>query len=181
MTECIALIRGINVGKAKRIAMADLRAMVAGLGHGNVRTLLNSGNIVFQATRPNAGKLAAAIQAGIENECGVSARVVVFTAAELADVVQHNPLREVATDPSRFLVAFASQPGVLAKAAPLVKEPFAPDRLVIGTRVAYLWCASGILDSKLLKAFSKATGDATTARNWTTVLKLHAMATGQDA
>lgn len=181
MTECIALIRGINVGKAKRIAMADLRGLVAGLGHGNVRTLLNSGNVVFQATRPNTNKIGVSIQAGIQSEFGISAQVVVVTAAELSNIVQHNPLLDVATDPARFLVAFVSQPGVLAKVAPLVKEPFAPDQLAIGAQAAYLWCANGILESKLLKAFVRATGDTATTRNWTTVLKLYAIASAQDA
>jgi hypothetical protein len=58
MTECIALLRGINVGRAKRIAMADLRGLFVDLGHKEVRTLLNSGNVLFQCARPNTGKLA---------------------------------------------------------------------------------------------------------------------------
>ncbi len=63
MTECVALIRGINVGRGKRIAMADLRGMVAELGHTNVRTLLNSGNVLFQSKRPNALPSAGSIAA----------------------------------------------------------------------------------------------------------------------
>ena len=62
MTRCIAFLRGINVGRAKRIAMADLRALIEGLGFSEVRTLLNSGNVVFDATRPDQGKIALAIQ-----------------------------------------------------------------------------------------------------------------------
>jgi uncharacterized protein (DUF1697 family) len=87
MTDCIALIRGINVGRAKRIAMADLRGLIEGLGHTNVRTLLNSGSAIFQAQRPNMSKLALTIEAGITSEFGFSAAVVVITAANLNAII----------------------------------------------------------------------------------------------
>lgn len=78
----VALLRGINVGKAKRIAMADLRAVVTALGATDVQTLLNSGNVVFTARRAIASTtLQTAIRAGT----GVDARTTVLTAAELSD------------------------------------------------------------------------------------------------
>jgi uncharacterized protein (DUF1697 family) len=80
MTECIALFRGINVGRAKRIAMSELRSLVVGLGHENVRTLLNSGNVLFRCARPNTGRLALAIQNAMADSCGISASVTVITA-----------------------------------------------------------------------------------------------------
>jgi uncharacterized protein (DUF1697 family) len=174
MTECIALIRGINVGRAKRVAMSELRDLVAALGHGNVRTLLNSGNVVFEAASENTGKVALGIQLGIASTFGISARVVVLTAAELMAIVRDNPLLELAGNPSRFLVAFVSDPILLTKVKPLADESWAPERLAVGTRAAYLWCANGILESKLLQAFARATGESATTRNWSTVLKLNA-------
>ena len=176
MTECIALIRGINVGRAKRIAMADLREVVAGLGTRNVRTVLNSGNVIFQAQRPNLSKLALAIEAGIVKRCGFSAAVVVITAADLDAIIVANPLRSAARDHARYLVAFASGPTVLSTAKPLLKEAWAPDALAIGARAAYVWCANGMLESKLLKALTRLTGESVTTRNWATVLKLQAAA-----
>lgn len=170
----VALIRGINVGRAKRIAMSDLRKVVEGLGHDRVRTLLNSGNVVFEAQRPHATKLAQSIESGIASTFGISARVIVIAASDLAAIVNENPLRKVASDPARYMVAFVASSAALMKAKPLLEQAWAPEAFSIGTRAAYLWCANGIADSKLSKALGRAMGDAMTTRNWATVLKLHA-------
>src|SRR5438034_8047019 len=106
----IALIRGINVGRAKRVAMSELRALVEALGYGEVRTLLNSGNVVFTSPGPPAGDAAARIEEALGARLGVSARVIVLTAGELAAVVANNPLLGVADDPSRLLVAVLGNP-----------------------------------------------------------------------
>jgi uncharacterized protein (DUF1697 family) len=179
VTACIALIRGINVGRAKRIAMADLRRMVEGLGHDNVRTLLNSGNVVFEATRPRMSKLAEAMEAGIARTFGISARVVVVAASDLTTIIDENPLRAVAGDPARYMVAFVASPSTLTRAKSLLDEAWTPEAFAIGAKAAYLWCANGVADSKLAKAFARAVGDAATMRNWATVLKL--IAATQDA
>jgi uncharacterized protein (DUF1697 family) len=94
----VALLRGINVGRAKRVSMADLRALVENLGYGDVRTLLNSGNIVFTSPRAAPGDAAARIERALAAELGVAARVTVVTAAELAAAVSANPLLAVADD-----------------------------------------------------------------------------------
>lgn len=176
LVECIALIRGINVGRAKRIAMAELRDMFVSLGLENVRTLMNSGNVVFTSRRPNKDKLARAIEAGIARSFGISASVIVITSAELKRIVEDNPLLKVVKDPARHLVAFAADSGGLEPARALMKQSWTPDALAIAPTAAYLWCAAGVIDSKLSQAFARATKDAVTARNWTTVLKLHAEA-----
>ena len=174
MTTCVALLRGINVGRAKRIAMADLRDLVAGLGHRNVRTLLNSGNVIFEAARADTEELAREIEERIAKRCGFSARVLVITAEELEAIARSNPLREAENEPSRFLVAFVASTATLAKLMPLAKDTRAPDRLALGPRAAYLWCAGGILESRMLPAFSRLGGEEVTTRNWATVQKLQA-------
>jgi uncharacterized protein (DUF1697 family) len=174
MTQCIALLRGINVGRAKRIAMADLRGLTEALGFSEVRTLLNSGNVVFQASRPNAGKIASAIEAAIQGKFEFSVPVVVVTAQELDAIVAENPLPQAAGDPAKFLVAFVTTAASLEKAKSLLSEAWAPDALAVGDKAAYLWCASGIIGSKLAQAFARVTTDAATTRNWATVLKLQA-------
>jgi uncharacterized protein (DUF1697 family) len=98
VSECIALIRGINVGRAKRISMSDLRALFVDLRFLNVRTLLNSGNVLFRSPRPNVVKLAPAIEAAISEQCGFSARVTVIRAEDLARIIRENPLLKLATD-----------------------------------------------------------------------------------
>lgn len=172
----VALLRGINVGKAKRVGMADLRALVEGLGFRDVRTLLNSGNVVFTAPRPVApDRTAERIEKALAERTGVSARVTVVTAAELDAAVAGNPLARVADEPARFLVAFLNKPVHRAKLEVLAKEDWAPEALGVGPRVAYLWCANGILDSRLWSAVGKALGEGVTSRNWATVLKLQAL------
>jgi len=176
MTQCIALLRGINVGRAKRVTMADLRVLIEDLGYSDVRTLLNSGNAVFQASRPTVAKLASAIEAAIQGKFGFPAPVVVLTARELNAIVAENPLLQAAADPSKFLVAFVTAAATLEKVKPLLAEAWAPDALAVGSKAAYLWCAHGIIASKLAQAFARVTADAATTRNWATVLKLQATA-----
>jgi uncharacterized protein (DUF1697 family) len=168
----IALIRGINVGKANRVSMADLRTLVEGIGYGDVRTLLNSGNVIF--TSRAAPKLAATrIEKALEAKTGVSARVTVLTAAELAAAVADNPLVKV-EDPTRLLVAVLNSADDRRHLETLTNEDWGTERLAVGLRVAYLWCPDGILASRLAVAVGKALGNAVTSRNWATILKLHA-------
>lgn len=173
----IALIRGINVGKAKRVAMADLRALAEGFGWTDVRTLLNSGNMVFTAPAGVTTEAAGTrISEGMAQKLGVPAKVMVITAKELAEIVAGNPLPQGEAEPPRFLVAVLAKSFDPAKLAPLAKEDWSPEAFGLGKHVAYLWCANGITESKLMEAFGRAAGDAQTTRNWATITKLHALA-----
>ena len=104
----VALFKGINVGKAKRIAMDDLRALLGKLGYTDVQTLLNSGNAVFTAAAEPALKLAEHIRQAVLTKTGVDALVIVKSAKDLAAIVAGNELGKVATDPSRLLVAITN-------------------------------------------------------------------------
>lgn len=169
----VALIRGINVGTAKRVAMADLRALLESLGCRDVRTLLNSGNAVF--TPPSRPVTAAALEKAMNDRLGVSARVAMLTGAELEEVAKANPLAEVADNPSRLLVAFALDSTTLATLKPLVRQNWHPERLAVGARAAYLWCPDGISASRLPEAVGQALHDGVTMRNWATVQKIRAL------
>jgi uncharacterized protein (DUF1697 family) len=172
----VALIRGINVGRAKRVAMADLRALVEGLGYRDVRTLLNSGNVVFTAPGKTGATAAARIEKAMAAKLGVSARVTVLTAAELAAAVGRNPLAKLAHDPSRMLVTVLSEPAARERLLALARQDWAPDALALGKRVAYVWCDTGLLKSPLFIAVARALGDAATSRNWATMAKLKELA-----
>src|SRR5262245_11897777 len=174
MPTVIVLLRGINVGKAKRIAMADLRALIEGLGCRDVRTLLNSGNVVCTTSKPDG--LAARVQKAIASKLDVTARVTGISADELAEVVRGNPLLDVATDPSRLLVAFLADPNDRPKLVALAKQDWKPEAVAVGARAAYLWMPDGVIESRVAKALDKSLGDAVTSRNWTTVLKLASLA-----
>lgn len=156
--------------------MSELRELFEGLGHTQVRTLLNSGNVVFRAAGSQVRKLAPSIEARIEAKFEISARVTVVTAAEVTAILRENPLRAVARDPSKHLVAFVASPAALAKAKPLLEESWAPEAFAIGSRAAYLWCPNGVVDAKLPKALARLLGEAVTTRNWATVQKLEAAA-----
>lgn len=173
-TLCIALLRGINVGKAKRVPMAQLRELFESLGYTQVRTLLNSGNVIFEAPSSSTAKLRAAIEAGIEKRFGFGSATVVITAETLSAVIAANPFAKVAKDPSRYLVAFPLESAHAAACTPLLAESWRPDQLALGAHAAYLWCASGILESKLLAAYMRAAKNSATTRNWATVQKIHA-------
>lgn len=171
----VALLRGINVGKAKRIAMADLRALFEKLGFSEVRTLLNSGNVVF--TMPGkAGKgLAETIEKGIESKLGLKSRVTVLSASELDTIVADNPLLKVADNHSRLMVSVLNSAGDMEKLQPLTNRDWSPDRLAVGARVAYLWCPNSLLESELMNAVARALKDSVTSRNWATILKLYGL------
>ena len=165
----VALWRGINVGKAKRLAMADLKAVLAGLGATGVQTLLNSGNAVFDSPR----KLGAdRIRAAVRESLGVDAAVIVKTAAEWVAIAAAHGIAE-ASDDSRLLVALTADAASLKAVASLATE--GDERLVVTQHAAYLWCAHGILQSKAGVALLKQLGDSGTTRNWATVQKLQAL------
>lgn len=176
MPRYIALIRGINVGRGKRVAMADLRKLMVDLGHTNVRTLMNSGNLIFQSKRPKVAKISASIAAAIDAKCGFAAAVMVMSAQDFDRIVDENPLLHMVKDHSRHLVAFVSDAKHLEPLRPMLVEPWTPDALGITERAAFLWCATGILEGKIIQAFSRKAGATVTTRNWATVLKLQAAA-----
>lgn len=174
----VAFLRGINVGRAKRVAMADLRAVAEDLGYTDIKTVLNSGNLVFSAPGVSTDAAAAAIEAAVLSRTGVSSRVTVVEAAELADVVAENPLSAVADDPSRLLVGVLPGLADAAKLEPLLDRDWAPGAIAVRGRAAYFWCPEGVLKSPALDAATRVLGDAITTRNWSTITKLHALVAG---
>lgn len=171
-----ALLRGVNVGTAKRVAMADLRALVESLGYTDVRTLLNSGNVVYTAPGVAPAAAAAGIEEALAVRLGVSAMVVALAAEELTTAVADNPLDRVADDPSRLLIAVPADPQASTRLEPLLGQDWRPEALALGPRVAYLWCPDGVIASRVSAAVGRALADAVTSRNWATMTKLQALA-----
>jgi uncharacterized protein (DUF1697 family) len=167
----IALLRGVNVGGNKKVEMARLRALMEELGYSGVRTYVNSGNVVFTGPRRSEKHL----EATIAKAFGFDVPVVLRSRDELADIVQANPLRDVATDPAKHLVIFCAA----AAATELDPADFAPETFIVRGREVYLWAPGGIGTSPLAKVLAtKSLGDKSTARNWRTVEKLLALADG---
>ncbi|MBD9480703.1 DUF1697 domain-containing protein [Pseudoxanthomonas sp. PXM02] len=177
----VALLRGINVGKAKRIAMADLRALLESLGYTDVATLLNSGNVVFKAGKGTPKKLAADISAAIAAQLGIEVPVIVVSAKDFALIAKENPFAKTAPDPSRLLIAFVPDATALSAVSSIAPLVTPPEQFHVGAHAAYLHCASGILESKAGEALVGKAGKAATTRNWGTVQKLQALVDKIDA
>ena len=177
-TTYVALLRGINIGASKRVPMAQLRALLSGLGYADVTTLLNSGNAVFRAAGSSAAQHAAAIAAAIERSLGFEVPVIVKSGKELAAITAGNPLAGAAENPSRLLVAFVQDPRQV-RALEFVRALAAPpERFSLGTHAAYLLCPAGVLKSEAGEALLGKAGGGVTTRNWATVLKLAALMDG---
>lgn len=180
MPRYVALFRGINVGKAKRIAMADLRVLMGKLGFTDVKTLLNSGNAVFTADASKPRDLAATLREAVRKKLGVDAHVIVKSAKDIAAIFEGNALAGITTDPSRLLVAMTDDPKLLAGVKSLATQPWGDERIHVGKDAAYLWCANGILESRAAVALLGGLRDVGTTRNWATLGKIRALMEGGD-
>lgn len=173
-TRYVALLRGINVGKARQVDMTRLRKALEGRGHQNVRTHLRSGNVILGSSLPEA-KLAADVTSAIDEEFGLDVPVVVRTGAELAAVLEKDPFGEVATDPSRYSVTFLPEkpaPGLVAELPPADGGEY----LVHG-RELYLWLPDGMMKSPMgTWKWGRLLGVEGTNRNWNTVSKIAELA-----
>ena len=175
-TTQVALLRGINVGKSKRIAMGRLRQLLGELGYADVRTHLQSGNaIITSGRRPD--RVAREIARAIEREFGFDVEVVVRTKDELDAVIEANPMPEHTDQPAKLLVAFLSAAPKPDRIKKLDPAEFAPDEIHFSGREAYLYHPNGVIAAKIGPTFwQKHLGVSATARNWTTVTKLASLA-----
>jgi len=179
MPRYVALFRGINVGKAKRIAMADLRVLLGKLGYADVATLLNSGNAVFTANSEPAAIHAARIREAVRQTLAVDALVIVKSAKDIAAIIQGNAILEHVSDDSRLLVALTLDARGLTKAKALARTDWGREKLHVGKHAAYVWCANGILESKAAVSLLRNLEDLGTTRNWATLGKIHALLENQ--
>lgn len=175
MPRFVVLLRGVNVGKGNRIAMAEFKLLLEGLGYTDVKTLLNSGNAVFASLARSGAKPAADIASHVESSFGVTTPVIVKSAAEVTAIINGNPIVPPEGDHSRFLVAFGPDEKALQALSPLLPLARDPERLVITSRAAYLHCPGGLLESQVGGAMLGNAGRGVTTRNWATVLKLGAL------
>ncbi len=176
MARQIALLRGINLGKHRRIAMGDLRELLTELGYEDVRTHLQSGNVVLASDRSNEA-LARELEREIAAQLGVGPLVVVRTRDELAAVVARDPFGDEAPDPKRYLVTFLSARPDPAVVRETERRDFGPERVHFSGREVYSWHPGGLQRSKLAAALTdKKLGVVATNRNWSTVTKLLALA-----
>ena len=183
MATHVALLRGINVGGKNKVAMADLRGLVAGLGHTDVSTYIQSGNVLYSAAPDADGAaMALAMAAAITAKLGVNSPVVVVSADELAGILAANPFPDE-PDPRRVhAVVLSEAPGaeLTAKLDAAVAQSTAKgarDAVTVVGRTLYLHTPDGFgtseLSATVMRIVSQPRAGVTgTARNWATMTKL---------
>jgi len=178
MTIYIALIRGINVGGHKAVAMSDLRDLLAGVGFDGARSLLQSGNLIFRSDAQTGAGLERLLETEAGKRLGLHADFFIRSAKEWREVVARNPFRkEAERDPGHLVVMFL-------KAAPKANDVKEVQAAIVGPEIVradgrhlYIVYPAGIGKSRLTNAvIEKKLGIRGTARNWNTVLKLNALA-----
>jgi uncharacterized protein (DUF1697 family) len=172
----VVLLRGINLGPNRRVAMPELRELLAEAGFEDVRTYVQSGNIVLES-KLSSSKVAERCAELISERFGFDVPVMVRTRAELAKIVKQNPLGDVADDPKRYQVSFLSErpdPKIVKRLRELAVES---EGFFAGGRELYAWHPEGVARSKLWNEIAgKRLGVSATSRNWTTVTTLLEMA-----
>lgn len=175
MKKYIALFRGINVGGKNILPMKELVGILDGMGYKNIRTYIQSGNVIFQAAKGARNKISKAIAAAILARHGFEAKVLLLEPADLQAAIDNNPFP---TDDGKALHFFFldESPGK-PDFGQLTAIKSKSEKFELNNRVFYLYAPDGIGRSKLATGVEKYLGVPTTARNWNTVAKLMTMIT----
>jgi uncharacterized protein (DUF1697 family) len=171
MPRHIALLRAINLGSRNRVSMPELRELLTGLGYGDVKTLVQSGNVVL-TSRVSPRRLERDLQRQIADGLGVDTPVVVRTRDELAKVIERDPFGAEADNPKLYQVTFLAEKPSAALARELSEADVAPERIELIGRELYTWHPDGIQRSKVDRLRTSSRLPTGTARNWNTVTKL---------
>ncbi|MFC5917912.1 DUF1697 domain-containing protein [Streptomyces pulveraceus] len=175
MTMYAALLRGINVSGHKRVPMAELRALLTELGHGDVRTHLQSGNAVFSSASDDENALAAELERAIERRFGFSVPCLVRDGAYLAAVAAACPFPAAELEGRQLHITYYDRPVDAGRFARIDPAAYLPEAFGLGDRALYLYAPDGLGRSKLAEALSRpsVTKDTVaTSRNWNTVARL---------
>lgn len=176
MTGTVALLRGVNVGGARRLAMTDLVAVATAVGLHDPVTVLQSGNLVVADDLNARPDLAARLEAGLRDRLDLSTQVIVRSASALRALIAHNPFPDqAAVNGSRLQVHFLSQTAADGAAEALQSRCAAPEAMVARASELFVWSPDGVSRSRLTATqVDRLTGAVSTARNWNTLLKIAA-------
>ncbi len=176
MAAHVALLRGINLAAKRRVGMAQLRELLTEAGYQDVRTHLQSGNVVLRAPA-RAGQLERELAAAIEAEFGFAVPVIVRSARQLATVIADEPFGDAVTEPKLYQVSFLAGPAPAGTEQRLRALAAGAERVQVSGRQIYAWHPDGIGRSKLASGLGAAAmGVVTTTRNFRTVCALAELA-----
>jgi uncharacterized protein (DUF1697 family) len=178
-TAMVALLRGINVGGHGKLPMTELREIVAGCGYSDVRTYIQSGNVVFASPTGDTAKVARTLRDAVAARSDVKPEVVVRSDAELVDAMGRNPFLARGEDPAALHVVFLGGTG---RASLGIEDlgRYAPDEVMLDGHEVYLFMPNGLGRSKLAADVDRRLKPSGTTRNWRTVTKLAEMAGATD-
>jgi uncharacterized protein (DUF1697 family) len=177
MPHYVALLRSVNVAGHGRLAMADVVQSFVKLGHGDVSTYIQTGNILFRSPSKSTSKVVAGIEEQLEQDFGSSPAVILRTVPELMQVLATSPFPKQGADPARHHVTFLAQTPSKEKLSAFRAPASGRDELVIIGREVYVHTPDGYGNSKLSGAMlERRLGVVSTTRNWNTVTKLCALA-----
>ena len=177
MTRYVCLLRGVNVSGARKVKMANLRDLCESLGHADVETYLQSGNILL-STLTAPSQLAASLSLAIGREFGYSdVDVFVWTVTDLEAIIENNPFLTMGRELSGLHVTFLEKTVPPAAVEAIGMDRYLPDEFAPGTRTVYVYCPNGYGRTKLTTSFfERKLGVHATTRNWQTLNQLWKMA-----
>jgi uncharacterized protein (DUF1697 family) len=177
MQTYISILRGINVSGHNLIKMKALQEMYVKLGFTNVRTYIQSGNVVFESEPKQADKLVAIISEGIRNNFGFDVPVIVITNQLLKDIIANNIyMHDRGEDLSKLHVTFLAAEPLKDLVETINQEKYLPDEFCILPKAVLLFCPNGYGNTKLSNAFfEKKLKVQATTRNWKTIMELAKM------
>lgn len=174
----LALLRGINVGGKNKLPMADLRGILESLGCEDVRTYIQSGNVVFRASSKARKGLEGRLSESIASTLGLTIPVLIRSAEEVEEAVARNPFQGPKFEPKHLHFGFLADRPTAAARKSLDPNRSPGDRFEVLDRCLYLHCPNGLARTKLTNAyFDRALGTVSTVRNWKTTQKLLEMLT----
>jgi uncharacterized protein (DUF1697 family) len=175
----VALLRSVNVAGHGRIAMDDLRASFAALGHGAVTTYIQTGNVLFTAASKSRASVIAGIEHRLAEDFGSSPAVIVRTIPDLLRIGTTSPFARAGADPARHHVTFLAGAPAAARVAALALPDSGRDELVVDGTEVYVHTPDGYHETKFTGTFlERRLGVVSTTRNWNTVTKLCELAAG---
>lgn len=178
-TTYTALLRGINLGGRNRLPMKELMQLFTDAGCGNVRSYIQSGNVVFEADEKVAEQLPARVGTAIAERFGFEAPLLLRTAKQIDNVVRNNPFLQAGAPEEALHVLFLAGPPEPSRVDSLDQDRSRPDAFAVRGQEVYLWLPGGVARTRLTNEyFDSKLATTSTGRNWRTVLKLREMMRG---